>query len=108
MRKQTTTIAFRVDKDLVREIDAQREPFGSSRGEWVRGIVITWLNLIQQNRQVAPADSATIDALGSKLEVISRNQAKSVYLLLTAIGNISQEDARALVKRQLLGEEDES
>ena len=108
MRKQTTTIAFRIDKDVLREIDIQRKPFGTSRGEWVRGIVITWLNLIQQNRQIAPADSATIDALSSKLESISRNQAKSVYLLLTAIGNISQEDARALVKRQLLGEEDES
>ena len=37
----------------------------------------------------------------SQLDVIARNQAKSLFLELTTLGSLSTDDARALVQRHL-------
>ncbi len=100
MRSKTETISFRADLDLLRLIDKQREHFAISRGSWVRGIVITWLNQID----VPQTDSLNEDQLKIITDSLARiylGLAKSTYLNLTRVGQISKEDARELVREHL-------
>ncbi len=107
MRKKSETIAFRADTDLLKKIDEQRVSFGISRGDWVRGIITTWLNLIEQNKQIEPADTVSLSDLHGQLNTILENQVKTLYLELVNIGNLSADDARTLARR-LLHDKDES
>ena len=105
MRQKTETVSFRADTELLKAIDDQRHHFQISRGAWVRGIVITWLNQIHLENQTHRPNQDQLEAVGNQLERVLRNQAKSLYLEMTVIGGMSDDDARSLVKRQLIGEQ---
>lgn len=102
MKRKSETIAFRAGDDLLKSIDQQREPFGISRGDWVRGIVVTWINLIHQNQQVGTTPTVDLDEVLGRLDQVHRNQAKVLYMCLTVIGNVPPNDARDMVRKQLM------
>lgn len=48
MKNRSETVSFRLNSEVAQLVDRARGPFGISRGEWVRGLVINHL----QNDQI--------------------------------------------------------
>ncbi|MBX3412612.1 MAG: hypothetical protein KF708_07985 [Pirellulales bacterium] len=102
-RKRTETVSFRADEDLLRLLDQSRSRFGVSRGEWVRGVVQANLYATEHeslNERLSDIEQAVARIL-SRQEAFSLNQARSLYAILTLTGNLSADDAKAVVQTNI-------
>lgn len=103
-RKRSETISFRCDEHLWRLIDQARAHFGVSRGDWVRGVVHAELYRSKDaaiDLRLAEIERAT-ETLRQSLDRLAANQAKSLFALLTVVGDVAAEDARKLIQQNLV------
>lgn len=95
MKRPSETVSFRLSTDVAKLVDRAREPFGLSRGEWVRGLVINHLQHDETN-QIA---SELVELRQSVLEVRSDSQSlqasirRLAYALLTQGEPLSAQEA---------------
>ncbi len=96
----TETISFRLDADVLRLLDQQRQPYGSSRGEWVRGAVT---NMLDGN---VASHSHEIEHIAEKLdETFTRLEdqlAITLYIILVSVGGIPADQAKETVRNALV------
>jgi len=99
MTRLSESITFRADSDLAQQIDAAREGFGISRGDWVRGAII---NHFRQN-STDDLNSQLVD-LRQTLTHLDREASRTnaqlkrvTFMILTIIGRVSVDEAKAIV-----------
>ncbi len=104
MATASQPISFRVPPAILQQIDARRKPFGISRGEWVRGIVIQNLAGTDANALSAQIDglAAGLSELIQKADSQKADLARVLFLLLTELGNLPRDDARNLIVERFL------
>ena len=98
MSRQKHTISFRIDDELAKLLDEARAPFGLSRHEWARGVLIAWL----QRTEEAELNSELIDLRHelSQLEpAFEQSLARLLFAMLTVGGNVPTGDAKEVVKQ---------
>lgn len=109
MKTRSETISFRADPDLLKQIDGECARFGISRGSWVRGVTIAHLHL--PNNEPRPLDFSPLDdkltSLEQLLDSLKSDVARSLYFVLTKIGNLPSEQARELIRAKFLERERE-
>lgn len=85
MKRPSETISFRLNDEVAKLVDRARGPFGISRGEWVRGLVINHL----QNNSVDQVSGELIELRQSVLGLQAGSQSlqdsirRLAYVLLT-------------------------
>jgi hypothetical protein len=92
----TNTIAFRAPADLLAALDADAKRFNLSRGELVRAIAA-----LHYDTQPAGIREDLRKSL-TKLGLIHRNQARMLVSLLTTLGKLPLEEAKQIVRADLL------
>ncbi len=103
-RKRSETISFRADEDLLRLIDQARALFGVSRGEWVRGVVHADVYRSKEaatDLRLSEIDRA-MEEFRQSLDRLTTNQAKSLFAILTVVGDVAADDARKLIQQNLV------
>lgn len=103
MKTKTETIAFRADTDLLRYIDERRSRFGLSRGNWVRGMIAAELvreDGDQSNGQFEAVEQS-LEEVQQMLSRLTSNVARSLFYVLTRIGDMPVEEAKDLVRSKL-------
>lgn len=110
MKSTSEPVSLRLSAAVLAQIDARREPFGISRGEWVRGVVMQSLN-----GGDSAAVSAQLDGLAAAVQDIQRaadggrkDLARLLFLLLTELGDMGADDAKQLVVSRFLTTKRES
>jgi len=101
MKRPSDTISFRADSDLTRLIDSAREPFGISRGDWVRGVVLGHLHrgdAQELNDQLADLRT-TLDRLLEDVRQSQQGLSRMLFAVLTLIGRMPPEEAKAIVHK---------
>lgn len=96
----STTISFRASEDLARLIDRERASFDLSRGTYVRGVISAQLLATQEEQHAALLEELhqQLEALSSQLSRVRREQRKSLFVLLTRLGELSGDDAKRLLQ----------
>lgn len=101
MRQQTETVSFRLTSDVLKLIDRERSPFGLSRGEWVRGLVVNHL----QNNPVDKLAEELVEMRqvihGQTIDVHSLHDSirRLAYVLMTQAEPLSPSDAKEGVQK---------
>lgn len=98
MSRQKHTISFRINDELAKLLDDAREPFGLSRHEWARGVLIAWL----QRSEEAELNSELIDLrqdMERLLPAINQSLARHLFAMLTVGANVTTGDAKEVVKQ---------
>jgi hypothetical protein len=103
MKNTSDTISFRAPNDMLLQIDRQRAPFGLSRGAWVRGAIQQNLEQREQPREGELLEAAREDVATVAAEVakIGSNVTRSLFILLTLLGNLPAEQAKEIVRSKL-------
>lgn len=102
MRRRTEVVSFRAPEDLLRQIDAARQPFELSRGDWTRSAVTVHLH--QSDPQLLLDELAEVREqvahLTESMARLERTLGKATFLLLTN-GCLDADTAKELVRRNL-------
>jgi len=101
MKHPSDTISFRADTELARLIDSAREPFGISRGDWVRGVVLGHLHrgdTTDVNDQLADLRT-TLERLLDDVRQSQQGLSRMLFAVLTLIGRMPPEEAKAIVHK---------
>lgn len=93
MRPKTKTVSVRLDYQLLDLLDERAASLGLSPGLWIRKQV--------ENELLRPID---IELVEKRLSQLRKNQAISLYYVLTAIGQVAPDKASELVRTKLLGD----
>lgn len=104
MKTHSEPVSFRASAQLLKQIDARREPFGISRGDWVRGVVLQALSSQDASTLASQIDAltATLGDISDETRGFKRDLARSLFLVLVHAGSLSSEDARKIVQEKLL------
>ena len=108
MKTRSETVSFRADCDLLKMIDHECERFGISRGSWVRGLVIASCHGGDHEREaddLAPLIEK-LHEIESQCNALKSDTARSLYFVLTMIGNIPKDEAKELVRSKFLEKRD--
>lgn len=104
MRTHSETVSFRADDDLLKRIDAECAEFKVSRGQWVRGVMMAHFQ--RQEAAITQDDLADLfrrlDELTSQVNAIRPAVARSLFFVLTRVGNLPSAAAKELVRAKLL------
>src|SRR4051794_36912460 len=109
MRKSaaSTTIGFRAGDELLRLIDKERERFGVSRGEWVRGAISALLFAERENTMAMLEElRALVQQSCDAARGHDHRLAAALFTILTEVGEMPENDAKAIVRRRILGKGD--
>jgi hypothetical protein len=109
MRKATpsTSVGFRASPDLLRLIDRERERFGVSRGQWARGAISSLLFGERENTMGALEELRTLVEQSYELSKAQNLRlAAALYTILTEVGQMDANDAKAMVRRRILSKGD--
>lgn len=104
MKTRSETISFRADLDLTKMIDDACARFGISRGSWVRGVVIAHLHEHEdraESLELTPI-LERLHALENRCESLKGDTARSLFVVLTMIGNVPKDEAKELVRSKFL------
>lgn len=101
MRKHSETIAFRADEDLLRLIDEYRKPLGISRGEWVRGIIISETVSGKRQLDLSPLASLAIgqEETAAAVRKLHGAMPRLLYVLLAQVAQVEGEAAKEIVRK---------
>lgn len=104
MATPSQPISFRVPSATLKQIDARRNPFGISRGEWVRGIVLQHLAGSDANSLSAQIDglAAGQSEFNRTAEQQRKDLARLLFLVLTELGNLPRDVAKQVVVERFL------
>ncbi len=102
----TATISFRLPEDLLALIDERLKGTSLSRGDWARFAVMNQLSgegyLLYDNvRQL----TELIEQQSRQLSQLDKRLAYHLFIILTHIGNLSPDDAKVVIRDQLLRED---
>jgi hypothetical protein len=110
MKSTSEPVSLRLSTAVLAQIDARRAPFGISRGDWVRGLVMQTIN-----GGDSAAVSAQLDGLATAVQDIQeafdggrKDLARLLFLLLTELGDMGGDDAKQLVVSRFLTSKRES
>ncbi len=110
MKSMSEPVSLRLSAAVLAQIDARRSPFGISRGDWVRGVVMQTLN-----GGDSAAVSAQLDGLATAVQDIQeafddsrKDLARLLFLLLTELGHMGGDDAKQVVVSRFLTTKRES
>ncbi|TWU62363.1 hypothetical protein V7x_40920 [Crateriforma conspicua] len=104
MSTPSETISFRLPGELVRKLDKQRDPFGDSRGDYSKRIVITHLQrdqhdeVGQQILELRQSVALLDDDLNDHSTSVMRAVRRLAFALLTSSEPLSVDKARELVR----------
>lgn len=101
MRRRTIPISFRVDEDVLRRIEDECKPYGISRGDWVRGVVISRLHAADQTELLAQLEHL-IGGVSELHVLVSRGkefQERSFAAMLHHVGNLDLEEVRQILRQ---------
>ncbi len=93
---KSSTIAFRLQADLLEKVDADCKRLKVSRGALVRAIV----EAHYESEPTALAED--MRRISSRLRLVHRNQARTLVALLMSIGKLSLEEAKHIARTDLL------
>lgn len=96
MRTRSETVSFRADPDLLKLIDSECVRFGISRGNLVRGVVVSHIHQLDLKSL-----DERFDVLTQSLDSLSSDLAKSLFYILTRVGEMSADQAREFVREKL-------
>ena len=100
MRTHSETVSFRADTDLLKLIDAECKRFGISRGSWVRGAIQA--HFVRQETPIEQIDlsllTEKLDSLEQHFDGVRHDTAKSLFYVLTRVGQIPADQAKELVR----------
>ncbi len=108
MRKRSLTVSFRLDVDLHKRLCDQGSSNNLSAGETARSFVVAQLlggEAIAERDHFASVEKMLID-LGSSQKAIQKRLAYLLFAVLKEVGKLSSEDAKEIVRRDLLKRED--
>ncbi|MFN9721637.1 MAG: hypothetical protein ACK58H_00195 [Planctomyces sp.] len=110
MKTASEPVSFRASTAMLSQIDARRKPFGISRGEWVRGIVMQHLSGADATALSGQLDglAATVSELQRAQSTAKNDMARQLYLLLIELGGRDPEQARELVVNRFLSQRREA
>ncbi|MFO0941536.1 MAG: hypothetical protein U0930_12305 [Pirellulales bacterium] len=91
MRSKTKTVSVRLDHQLLDLLQERASALGLSSGLWMRKLV--------ENELLRPFDAELLD---KKLSQLRKNQAISLYYILTVIGDVAPDKASELVRTKLM------
>jgi uncharacterized protein (DUF1778 family) len=101
MKRKSETISFRVDENLARLIDESRSVFGTSRGDFVRGVLISHLHQADA-RMIADQLlelREDVEALRAACAGAQTAQRQALYVVLTVLGQRPVDEAQGIVRR---------
>lgn len=108
MRTRSETVSFRADDELLKQIDAECDEFKISRGHWVRGVVLAHFH--RRESAITHDDLAElfrrVDELTGQVAALRPELARSLFFVLTRVGNLSSDAARDLVRSKFLKREE--
>jgi hypothetical protein len=104
MRTRSAIISFRLPNDLVHLIDEHREGTGLSRGEWARVTLANQLttgeqSLLEEDLRKFQGD---LEELAGAVATLDKKLAYALFILLTRLGPFSAEDAKVIVRDELI------
>ena len=107
MRKRSKTISFRLSEDLHVKLAAQGSSNGLSIGETARAMVVAQLmgEDVEQRDRIGEVLSR-IGSLDENQKATQKQLAYLLFSLLTNVANLSPDDAKNIVRRDLLKRED--
>lgn len=104
MRTRSETVSFRADDELLKQIDAECAEFKISRGHWVRGVVLAHFH--RRESAITQDDLSDLlrrlEHLAGQLDDIRPSVARSLYFVLTRVGNVPADAAKELVRSKFL------
>lgn len=101
MGQKTETVSFRLNNDVLKLIDRERSPFGISRGEWIRGLVVNHL----QNNPVDKLAAELVEVRRTVLEqttdvhLLHDSIRRLAYMLMTQAEPLSPVEAKEGVQK---------
>lgn len=101
MKRKSETISFRVDENLARLIDESRSVFGTSRGDFVRSVLISHLHQADA-RMIADQLlelREDVEAVRAECVGASSAQRRVLYIVLTVLGQLPVDEAQDIVRR---------
>jgi len=107
MRKRSKTISFRLSEDLHDKLAAQGSSNGLSIGETARAMIVAQLmgEDVEHRDQIGQVLSS-IESLEANQKVTQKRLAYLLFSLLTNVAKLSTDDAKEIVRRDLLKRED--
>ncbi len=106
MRKKpaSETVGFRANAELLKLIDRERERFGVSRGEWVRGVISAQLFKESQENNAARLEELQnlVKESCQAIKLHDRKLAAALFTVLTEVGEMEAGEAKALVRRRII------
>ena len=101
MSNKRHRISFRIDDELAEQLDDARKPFGLSRHDWARGVLVAWLTKseeIELNQELISLKHE-MEQFEPKLELLL---SRSLFTILTVGLNVDANDAKAAVEEIFL------
>lgn len=105
MLRPSETISIRLDQELLKLVDRRRQPYGDSRGEYLKRIVIDSLT---GQQEVETADQIlriqeAVDRLEDQHDLQASNLTGSLrrlsFVLLSTVAGMSGDDIEMTIKR---------
>ena len=106
MKTRSETISFRADQDLLKRIDIESKQFELSRASWVRGIITSHAFRDQEPRlaEIPEEVQLSIEEMKLQLEELKMKLATATLIVLSKVGDIPIDEAREIVRSNLLSE----
>jgi len=98
MKTESITVSFRVDAELRKQMDDQCRRFGTSRGDWARGVVLAHLEAGDQTQLMSHFESLQLqlDELAQDTHRQGQALKRMTLALLTAPRELSADEARII------------
>lgn len=101
MSNKRHRISFRIDDELALKLDDARKPFGLSRHDWARGVLIAWLEKSEET-ELHQELILMQDELANLEPGLDRKLSRLLFAVLTVGLNVDATDAKAAVKELFL------
>ncbi|MDV6032468.1 MAG: hypothetical protein F9B45_20755 [Phycisphaera sp. RhM] len=97
-RRPTETVATRFGRDTLGLLDKARKPFGDSRGDHMRRLVIATLERDTDSELIRRLEElqASVANLEIELQKTQRAMRRILYAILVTIGDVDASDAHEI------------
>jgi hypothetical protein len=104
MKKPSKSICFRLGDESLHLLESRAAAVNLSRGEMARSIVVSSLALasIEEVAESIEKVQASVDAMSALLSKVEKRQAYLLFHVLTKVGNISEDEAKVIVRDHFL------
>lgn len=105
MGASSENVSFRLKQELLRKLDQQRDPFGDSRGEYARRLVIAELNgvrdesLLNQFVEFRQLVAAIDDEIHVSKVAFKDAIQKLTFVMLTSSDGLPAAEAKQIAQR---------